>query len=170
MNISAIDAARFWAMARKGPGCWEWTGARKRTGYGHFGLKGRTQIAHRISWRMHHGEIPDDLCVLHRCDNPPCVNPEHLWLGTQADNVRDMETKGRKRAASGNRNGSRLHPESRPRGVAVAISRMTADSVREARQRYTLGGETIAGLSRSFGVGETTIRNIVKNRTWRHIS
>lgn len=77
-------------------GCWLWTGARKPGGYGNFQMRPRQfESAHRASWLLHRGEIPDGLWVLHRCDDPRCVNPDHLFLGTPLDNTRDMEAKGR---------------------------------------------------------------------------
>lgn len=92
---------RFWPkVAKRGPDeCWEWTASRTPQGYGKIGRrKGESPaIASRVSWEMHNGPIPDGLHVLHRCDNPPCVNPAHLFLGTNADNQRDMRAKGRGR-------------------------------------------------------------------------
>lgn len=88
---------RFWRKVHKTDGCWEWTGSRDRKGYGKIAKGGAPTIpllAHRVSWAIHHGD-PGDLCVLHRCDNPPCVRPDHLFLGTIADNNRDMTQKGR---------------------------------------------------------------------------
>lgn len=85
---------RFWEKVRKGPQCWEWTGSRVR-GYGYFGAWGRVRLAHRVSWQLRHGEIPPGLCILHRCDNPSCVRPGHLFIGTQRDNMQDAKRKGR---------------------------------------------------------------------------
>lgn len=87
---------RFDAKVERGEGCWVWTGLRTQYGYGTItNGAGCKLLAHRASWELHVGPIPDGLWVLHRCDNPPCVNPAHLFLGTHADNVRDMWAKGR---------------------------------------------------------------------------
>jgi hypothetical protein len=92
--FDASTLQRFWAKVAVGPGCWEWT-AGTQYGYGRFVLGGRTFKAHRLSYEISVGVIPDGLKVLHHCDNPPCVNPAHLFVGTHADNVRDREAKGR---------------------------------------------------------------------------
>lgn len=89
---------RFWEKVRSDSpqACWEWIGRRLPFGHGHFDVAhGQPMLAHRYSWELVNGTIPDDLCVLHRCDNPPCVNPAHLFLGTRTDNNRDKSAKGR---------------------------------------------------------------------------
>jgi hypothetical protein len=100
---------RFWAKVAKGDGCWEWTGCRHHQWrYGHFRKEGKNVQAHRFSWELAHGRpVPDGMMVCHSCDNPPCVNPAHLFLGTAKDNVRDMLSKGRGR--SGARNAAKTH-------------------------------------------------------------
>lgn len=88
---------RFSAKVSPEPmsGCWLWTGSFRRDGYGSLSIDGVTHAAHRVSWWLSKGEIHDGLCVLHRCDNRACVNPDHLWLGTKRDNTNDMLRKGR---------------------------------------------------------------------------
>jgi HNH endonuclease len=132
--LFSID--RFWSKVDRSGGavtCWPWTGW-KRGGYGRLRVEGRKQVsAHRFVWETVHGTIPDGLGVLHRCDNPCCCNPKHLFLGTPLDNARDRDAKGRggwwknsgdssfsrrhpERLARGDRNGSRTHPERLARG------------------------------------------------------
>lgn len=89
-------ADRFWAKVNRGDDCWEWAGGRNQgTGYGFFSVRSRTIGAHRAAWEVANGPIPAGIDVLHRCDNPPCVRPDHLFLGTHRDNMRDMRAKGR---------------------------------------------------------------------------
>lgn len=86
---------RFWPKVDKSENCWLWRGSRQTHGYGTFYYQGTMHLSHRISWILTYGEIPTGLCVLHKCDNPPCVNPQHLFLGTHVDNMIDRERKGR---------------------------------------------------------------------------
>jgi hypothetical protein len=94
-GISAME--RFVAYVQKTSGCWLWTASLTSTGYGQMMVHGKKQKAHRVSWEIHHGPIPDGMCVCHACHNPRCVKPEHLYLGTQSDNVADMKASGRAR-------------------------------------------------------------------------
>lgn len=154
--------ARFWSKVRKdgpeirpglGP-CWLWTGAPKPNGYGNIGIGGRgngTLYAHRLSWQMANGRDPGDLEVCHRCDVRLCVRPDHLFLGTQLDNMADMRTKGR--AAIHERHGS---------------AKLTISEVAEIRARSNAGASR-ASLAREFGVSESTIRSVALHRDWRGV-
>ena len=173
-------AERFWPKVLKTETCWLWQGAHMTHGYGVLNAGGTNNIrrsTHRVSWELHNGPIPDGLAVLHKCDNPPCVNPDHLFLGTQADNLRDMSSKGRnvsqahpERLARGDRNGSRRHPEKLARGEHNPAAKLTAESVSEIRRRYALGGVSQQELANAFGVSQPMIGNIVRGHSWRHVS
>lgn len=101
MSAARPLAVRFWEKVEKGPGCWEWRASVATNGYGQVwtdtsaGRGGKKMAAHRCAWLLTHGELPAGLCVLHRCDNPLCVRPDHLFLGTLSDNTQDMLAKGR---------------------------------------------------------------------------
>jgi hypothetical protein len=145
---------RFWKYVQKTDGCWLWTGGTLPGGYGltKTGEGRRMATVHRISYEMHHGPIPKGLCVLHRCDVRNCVNPAHLFLGTKGDNNTDRTAKGR--SARGERSGS---------------SRLTADAVREIRNRYAAGGITVVRLGAEFGVHFATVARVINRITWRHV-
>lgn len=97
MKLNRKHIARFFAKVNKADGCWPWVGARSSSGrYGALAVHGKTQGAHRVSWAIHHGPIPDGMHVLHKCDNPICVNPSHLFLGSHLENMADMTSKGRR--------------------------------------------------------------------------
>lgn len=134
-------------------GCWEWQRARDPHGYGRTWLDGRTFLAHRAAYLLFRGDIPPGLDVCHHCDNPPCINPEHLFLGTHLDNMRDMFAKGRRIAA---------------KGEGHARARLTAPQIADIRRRVR-AGETQAALSAEFGVSAPHINRIVHRRVWRHL-
>lgn len=150
---------RFWSKVAKSDGCWLWTGAIGRKGYGKFGIWGRKQGwegAHRASWRLHYGDVPDGVFVCHRCDVPSCVRPDHLFLGTDADNVRDMHGKGR------------WSPNVSRAGAANNSAVLTDEDVNRVRLLFAQGMSR-AGLARTFGIGWSTVDDVVQRRTWRHL-
>jgi hypothetical protein len=159
---------RFWDNV--GPidknGCWAWKGSKFRFGYGKMNHKNKAIAAHRVSWLIHNGGIPDNLCVLHSCDNPPCTNPKHLFLGSHADNAADRNKKGRQ--ARGDRQGSRLHPESLLRGSRHQNSKLTEQVVIRIRKERK-GGETQQSLANKYRVSRSTISQIVRRKTWTHV-
>jgi hypothetical protein len=151
--------------------CWEWIACKYPSGYGCF--SGSEHYAHRVSYCLYIGSIPKGVCVLHHCDNPSCVNPNHLFLGLQADNVRDMLQKNRRgdTRVYGNRNGARIHPEIR-QGENNGSSVLTELSVVEIRKLYTRDRyhhSNIRQLSTRFGVSRSTIKSIVASKSWKHI-
>jgi len=148
----------FWAkVGRAAPsGCWVWTGATNPSGYGQITRRGHRIAAHRFSYELSHGPVPPSLDVLHHCDNPPCVNPAHLFLGTHSDNMLDMARKRRRVWVS-------------PRGTQNSMARLTDDDVRAIRLGYETGQEYMSEIARRFGVSKTTISRLIQRRTWSHV-
>ena len=148
---------RFWKKINKTDGCWEWLGGTDRRGYGRFYINrngvGRTDGAHRVSWEFANGKIPDGLFVCHRCDNPSCVRPDHLFLGTYQDNITDMVKKGRNKYPV-------LYGEDSPR------SKLTQDQVDEIRKRYIPYKVSSIDLAKEYGTSQSNIDRILKHKTW----
>jgi hypothetical protein len=146
--------ARFWVKVDKSGECWEWRGTRSRDGYGYFCTgAGHRVRAHRLAFEMAFGWILPGYVVMHKCDNPGCVRPAHLLLGTNRDNVIDMQRKGR---GSGNKPGH------------SGRIKLTAEQVMAIRARYAAGSSQ-AALAVEFKVGESNIASIVHGKTWRHL-
>lgn len=131
--------------------CWEWQSTRNRNGYGKFWLNGRTDLAHRVSYRLFHGSIPDGMSIRHTCDNPPCVNPSHLLTGTIKDNARDALD--RNRYKRGSDNGS---------------AKLTPEQVTEIRRGWKDGLQQV-DMARHYAVSKSTIQWILNGRTWSGI-
>lgn len=138
--------------------CWLWAGPTAAGGYGYFKYDGRVQKAHRVSWALHNGYMPNrDIKVCHRCDTPACVNPDHLWLGTQADNVADMVAKGR------NRPPPPCYGSKNPGAV------LDEDTVWAIRHMIKNGSFTQPQIRASYGVAQMTINRIARYETWPHV-
>jgi len=157
--------AAFWARVKKTDGCWVWSGGMSGCGYGQMPMKMRDRKAHRFSWRIHNGPIPRGLFVLHKCDNPPCVNPDHLFLGTNLDNAKDRAQKGR--SAFGDRNGRHTHPEKVLRGEASPQSKLTANQVREIREKHQGRRFGYLETAKELGVTPQAIGFIVRGVNWK---
>jgi hypothetical protein len=188
---------RFWPKVDKDAdgGCWVWTASRNEQGYGCCGFNGRTYTAHRLSYELARGPIPPGMHVLHRCDNPPCVNPEHLFVGDQSDNMRDMYGKGRGANRQGELSGAAKLTESQVREIKQLIATATARrspqcsepgcerpskslgmcSVCYSRRRRagTLPPNprlNIERIAAEFGVAPSTVRAIRDGLTWTHVN
>jgi len=158
-------AHNFWLHIRvRENGCWEWEGSRGPSGYGSVRVDGRSEYVHRHAWVLRYGPIPDTLHVLHRCDNPPCINPAHLFLGTNRDNVEDMCRKSRQ--AKGDRQGSRVHPETRACGEKNGRAKLTRDQVEEIRRDYLSRKSSQREIARRHGISQPTVSEIVNFRNW----
>jgi hypothetical protein len=123
------------------------------------------QNAHRAGWEIERGPVPDGLHVLHRCDNRLCCNLDHLFLGTHADNMADKVAKGRCASVTGDRHGSRVHPERRPRGESHGRAVLTAGDLAEVR-RLRAAGATYKIIASKFSVNKSTVRRAIVGETW----
>lgn len=133
--------------------CDEWGGARDRDGYGRLQRYGLSWLAHRLEWTTKRGPIPQGMAVLHRCDNPPCREINHLFLGTHADNMADRRAKGRQ-----------------ARGEAVGTSKLTEALVREMRARHAAGGVSYRSLAREHGLAHATVRRAIVGAAWKAVA
>ncbi len=143
---------RFWNKVDKSRECWEWTASKTRDGYGRFRFHEKTVGAHRMAWALSKGEIPSHVSVLHRCDNKICVNPSHLFLGTQADNIRDRCEKGR--SAIGENQGS---------------AKLRESEVLEIRVWLDIG-YSLGSIARAYKICRTSVWNIKSGKLWSHFS
>ena len=148
-------AERFWSKVNKTESCWLWTACCKQFGYGCFSVsRSKWILAHRASWIFTNGPIPEGQLILHKCDNPPCVNPSHLFLGTHADNVADKMNKGR------------YYRGQAPKGIDNPASKLTESQVTIIRASAMPQED----LAYAFGVSQTTISRIQLRKNWSHIA
>jgi hypothetical protein len=143
---------RFWKKVTKSEGCWKWTGQKDKNGYGVLKLHQKVHKAYRVSYEIATGKSPIGFCVLHRCDNPGCVNPDHLYLGTPADNARDRKMRGRGGNLKGENNGR---------------AKLNIHLVREIRLLFSTGAYSKVKLGKIYGITDVQIGQIVRNIHWK---
>lgn len=153
--ITLPEIERFFSSVNKTEECWEWTGFTDKAGYARITIRCRSLLGHVLSYLLHNGPIPGKLHVCHSCDNPKCVNPRHLWLGTHQENMADRDKKGR--GGVSGRWGEQIH-----------FAKLTPEKVKEIRTCVALGAKQV-DMAKRFGVGKPAINSIVNNRTWKQI-
>lgn len=149
---STTLAARFWVKVDKTASCWLWVASKNRAGYGQIYGPGRPYLAHRVSWEIHNGPIPNGLGVLHRCDVPACVNPAHLFLGTPADNALDKVAKQRQ-----------------PKGAESAMAKLSEQVVVALRVELSRPEVSQREIAGRYGVCQQTVSDIMRGRLWKHL-
>lgn len=149
-----LTKERFWKFVLKSEKCWLWTGSKtKKGGYGQISIKGKPFRANRFSWIIHYGEIPKGLMICHKCDNPSCVHPEHLFLGNQITNMRDMISKNRQNIA---------------RGCRKPACKLDEEKIKTIRSLYQ-NPFCARELADKFNVSKQNILDIVKRKAWKHV-
>ncbi len=135
--------------------CLVWLKYRVPTGYGQLKTENGVELAHRVSYRLHYGKIYRDLHILHHCDNPPCINPDHLWAGTNSDNIRDRVSKGR--------------PGNPGRPGTGPSTKLTVKRVLQIRRLWSTGKVTQQSIAEIFGIARSNVSMIIRRATWPHI-
>ncbi len=153
------DLKRFWDKVEKTDSCWIWKAHKLKKGYGHFHFIDKDVLAHRFSYELHKGKIPEGLFVCHSCDSPSCVNPDHLWLGTNKENRDDAECKGR----------AKYFGFTIPKkGIENNKHKLTETQVIEIRELKKTG-KSYRKIAKQYNVFWLTIFNLVHRKTWKHI-
>lgn len=157
-SISMTIEDRFWSHVAKSGDCWEWGGTRRRDGYGVFWTGERQVRAHRFAWELENAPIPDGLSLCHHCDNPPCVRPDHLFVGTQRDNLEDMTRKGRRRSG---------FLKQDQRGAKNNAAKLTEEQVAHIKG-MAAAGHYQDDIARRFGITRANVSYITR-KTWQGV-
>lgn len=182
--LSQNDLNRFWSFVdiRTDDECWPWMGGRLPKGYGHFTFRRKAIKAHRLSYFINTGIDPNESIVCHKCDNPPCCNPGHLFAGTHKSNAEDRSAKGR--SAFGDKNWTRKYPERIPKGndhwmakkphlirkgESTGIAKITAEIAKAIRERHVPLVVTARHLAEEFGTTKHIVQDVLRRRTWKHV-
>lgn len=184
INLNQKNIDTFWSkvVTGKTDDCWLWSGSRDAQQYGDIRIGKKLMRAHRVSWTIRNGQIPNGIFVLHRCDNPSCVNPSHLFLGTIQDNHADMCKKGRiasgdnhglrihpERAATGLRNGAHTKPEQRRHGESHGMAIVTDEIVLAMRSLRSNQNLSYTKIGKQFSLSKASAREAIIGKTWTHI-
>jgi len=166
LRIKVAEKKRFYAKIDTTGTCWEWHGSMAPNGYGQFYReKGKSRQAHRIAWEYENGEIPQGLYVCHKCDNRKCCRPDHLFLGTHSDNMRDMVSKNRHNTVPGCFAMLKVRNCSGSRNPQAKLSEEDAELIKSIPKVYGRG----AKVARHFGVHEEIVSGIWRGKRWKHI-
>ncbi|MDE2101768.1 MAG: HNH endonuclease [Patescibacteria group bacterium] len=168
IKLTPKQLKNFMAKVVESDRCWSWTSKKDKDGYGNFYVDGKTIRAHRLAWMIYRGKIDDGKWVLHRCDNPQCTRPDHLWLGTPSENRVDMFKKGRENLARGDNHWSRKHPEKVLRGESVGNSKLKIENVISIRNDYAAGIRQV-DLANKHGVSIATICRAIHGACWKSV-
>ncbi len=157
-QFTPSEIASFWDRVDRTGDCWLWKRGRTKKGYGELKIYGKTWYAHRLSWSITNGEITAGIKVLHRCDNPPCVNPDHLFLGTSLDNTRDMISKGRDCPPP------TFIGANHPRAI------LTEDQAMDILNRADPKKRNLSALAREYHISLQSVSRIARGKSWCHLS